>query len=158
MISIIYPYSYTFRVVHHYAEMAAKVRKKRGQAKVRRQPAVASLRFAQPCSAEGEPIGSPRLRANLRFGRKLSVCLAEVVCFASNPPWLRASAFSVHPAVANQRFAQLRPLLWSGPLEEVRQIHLRLLLFPERRIDIHLRHLDPLINICRQRIMLSHIL
>jgi len=34
----------------------------------------------RPASAEGEPIGSPRPRANLRFA------------------WLRASAFSVHPA------------------------------------------------------------
>ena len=32
---------------------------------------------------------SPRLFSNQRFDRKPSVCLAEVVCFASNPPPLR---------------------------------------------------------------------
>jgi len=71
MIFIIYPYPYTFRVVHHYAEMAAKVRKKRGKAKVSRQPV---SRKSEICSAEGDDFvitpqsqvfASSDLRANL---------------------------------------------------------------------------------------------
>jgi len=59
--------------------------------------------FASLSTCSPTRVFDPRLFSNQRFDRKPSVCLAEVVCFASNPPPLRLPLRD--SPLANLRFA-----------------------------------------------------